>query len=88
MQNRPSCQKILCLELGGDDAGAIQINDLTTAKIIDRSAPITAFRVSESDGLIALVYDQMRITVYDSLQKEIVKKYRQGNGKVKDIAFT
>ena len=67
MQNRPTCQKILCLELESAEAKAIHINDLTTAKIIDRSAPITAFKVSESDGLIALVYDQMRITVYDSL---------------------
>ena len=38
--------------------------------------------------MMAFVYDENRLAVYDSLQKELIKKYRPNQGKIKDINLT
>ena len=87
VQNRPSSQKVLSIELDLDQK-CLLTSDLTSTKILDRSAPITAFTIGE-EGKMALVHAESRLSVYDSLQKELLKKYRcPAGGKIKDITFS
>ena len=57
----------------------MRTTDLSSNKILDRSAPVTSVAVDNSgseEGLMALVFDEIRVVIYDSLQKEVKRKHR------------
>ena len=57
---------------------ALRTTDLTSLKVLDRTAPITAISVSSdaNSSLMVVVYDEIRLTVYDYLEKEVVRKFK------------
>ena len=65
-------------------------NDLTSTKMLDRFVNITNFSVDVDDSSkVALVYDDTRLVVYDTLQKEVLKKFRPAqNLKILDVALS
>ena len=88
VQNRPSCQKILQLELC--EEGALRTTDLTSVKVLDRSAPISAISMSSGpdSSLMVIVYDEVRLAVYDYLEKEVVRKFKGPAGQnIKAVAL-
>ena len=54
------------------------MQDLTSTRIIDRASTITSFAACQesSNRLVALVYDQARIILYNTLDKEVERKFR------------
>lgn len=58
--------------------GTLKMSDLTSTRIIDRAATITAFEIclESVNGLVALVYDKTRLILYKSLEKEIERKFK------------
>lgn len=53
------------------DGRVITTTDMTSSKILDRSAPITALTTLGDGGDdIAVVFDESRVLLYSTLQKE------------------